>query len=49
MIQPLMSIPNMSYQVPSHHITSDLASLNQVAHFKGSKKIKIVNDQGLPV
>lgn len=30
----------------SHHMTSDLASLNQVSPFEGSEKIKIGNGQG---
>lgn len=30
-------------------MTSDIASLNQVTHFQGSKKIKIGNGQGFPV
>ncbi|KAB2617403.1 hypothetical protein D8674_013272 [Pyrus ussuriensis x Pyrus communis] len=33
----------------SHHMTSDLASLNQVSPFKGSEQIKIGNGQGLPI
>lgn len=30
-------------------MTADLASLNQVASFEGSEKIKIGNGQGLPI
>jgi len=33
----------------SHHMTSDLAHLNQVSPFEGSENIKIGNGQGLPI